>query len=106
MNIESLRPVELGMGIALSVLLLLIGHWFPYHLWNGREMTWIERYVYGTTCLLAGFSLWRLLIGDLITPLGLLSIDAASGLAVLSAYWYDDLALARSKARKAEKLVK
>jgi len=66
-------------GAVLTALLMAVGHWFPWP----YPIVRIQRYTYGTTFILLGFSLWRLLNGDWITPAGLLGISIAGGATVV-----------------------
>lgn len=70
-------------GAVFTVLILAVGHWFPWRL------TRIQAYCYGTASILAGFSIWRLLVGDWHTPAGLLLIAVLSGITVKLAYTTD-----------------
>jgi len=85
-------------GAVLTGLLLAIGHWFPWP----HELTKIQCYVYGTSSIWLGFSLWRGLNGDWITPTGLLGISTVGGLTVILAYKIDKYVLKARKADKAE----
>jgi len=84
-------------GAVLTVLLLAVGHWFPWP----YPITRICRYIYGTSFILFGFSLWRGLNGDWITPAGLLSISIAGGFTVILAHKIDKYFLELRKAKKA-----
>lgn len=87
----------LAAGVLLTVLVLGIGHWFP---WIHR-LSRIQTYIYGVSTILAGFTTWRLLNRDWQTPVGLLTIAVAGGAAVVGAYWIDDLVLRVRQAEKA-----
>ena len=71
-------------GSTITILLLTTGHWMPW------DMTRIQAYVYGTVSILTGFSIWRLVLGDWLTPLGLLIIAVLGGATVKLAYTTDD----------------
>jgi hypothetical protein len=93
-------------GCILVALLLLIGHWFPWQRWLGREMHRLESYVYGTTSIFLGFLLVRWLEGNLYTAWQLGTIIIAAGSATFGA-WIADwaglrLAVTRRKARRHE----
>lgn len=91
---------QIGTAIAggiLTALLMAVGHWFPWP----YPIVRIQRYTYGTTFILLGFSLWRLLNGDWITPVGLLGISTAGGATVVLAYKADKYILELRKANKA-----
>ena len=72
-------------GITLAVLLLAIAHWFPWI----RRLPRMWAYRIGVACLWCGFALWRLLLGDWVTTLGLLALCLVAGFAVASYYWID-----------------
>jgi hypothetical protein len=105
MNFSALFSIWLAVGGILTTLILLVGHWFPWRDWLGRELTRIEAYVYGTLAITLGFAVWRISIGDWITPAGLLLIDVASGAGVTASYLADRMGLDRAKARRASKLI-
>lgn len=85
---QSLNWPGLVGGVVLTALLLAVGHWFP---WLHRERK-LRNYAYGTASIIAGFALWRLLAGDVVSVAGLLIIAGAGGLVVIVAYWIDDRA--------------
>ena len=92
---------QIGTAVAggtLTVLLLAIGHWFPWP----QPLSRIRCYVYGTGSIWLGFTLWRVLNGDWITPAGLLGISIAGGFTVVLAYKTDKYVLKVRKADKAE----
>lgn len=70
-------------GLMFTVLILAVGHWFPW------QLTRIQAYSYGTVAILVGFAIWRGLLGDWHTPLGLLIIASAGGIVVKLAYSAD-----------------
>ncbi len=88
-------------GAALSALLLLIGHWFPWP----RQLHRLEAYVYGVACILGGFALWHLQVNGWHAVLGLTVIAVVSGLAVFAAYGVDWVVAMIRKAWKAERLL-
>lgn len=93
-------------GCALVALLLLVGHWFPWPRWLGREMHRLEAYVYGTGSIFLAFLLVRWLENDLYTAWQLAIIITAAGSATFGA-WIADwiglrLAVWRRKARRHE----
>lgn len=93
-------------GCALVALLLLVGHWFPWQRWLGREMHRLESYVYGTTSIFLAFLLIRWLEGNLYTAWQLAAIIAAAGSSTFGAWVADwiglKLAVWRRKARQHE----
>jgi len=75
----------LGAGALLSALLLAVVHWCP----ATRKLPRLASYELGAGCLWAGFSLWRGLAGDWVTPLGLAVIIAVGGITVIAGYRID-----------------
>ena len=92
-------------GVVLAVLLLAVAHWFPWL----RKLPRMWAYRIGVACLWSGFALWRLLLGDWQTPLGLLALSLVAGCAVASYYWIDEqvdaIDQAMSQAEKGEYLL-
>ncbi len=88
-------------GAGLSTLLLLIGHFFRWGDWLGRDLTRLEAYAYGVICLWLGYALWRLVWQrDWVTPLGLLAICGVAGGAVCMTYRLDTRGLSRAQRRR------
>lgn len=85
-------------GTVLTALLLAVGHWFP---WLDRERK-LRNYSYGTVCLILGFAVWRILVGDVLSVLGLVVIALIGGAVVALAYWMDDVVRSQRQARMAE----
>ena len=77
--------LSLGIAMTVTVLALAVEHWFPY---VGR-LARLQAYTVGTVTLWAGFSLWRLMNGDWMTPLGLAAICGVGGLTVILGYKVD-----------------
>jgi hypothetical protein len=71
-------------GLAVTILLLLTGHWLPWPTRLPRVMA----YIYGVGCILAGLAVW-LIPDNWQTWLGVLAYAVAGGLATLAAYAYD-----------------
>lgn len=93
--------VSLGIGAVLAALLLAVGHWFPWVQGvQGLPRMWA--YAYGCASLWLGFTVWRLLCGDWITPAGLLAIAVVGGAVTQAAYVIDGWVLEMRKGRKAE----
>lgn len=92
------RMGTLGAGALLTVLVLAVGHWFPWP----RRLSRIQAYVYGVSSILAGFAVWRLLNGDWVTVVGLGVIAGAGGVTVVGAYRLDDVVRMVRQAWKAE----
>lgn len=71
-------------GLILTMLLLLIGHWFPWPVKLHR----LCAYVYGCVCILLGAAVW--LLGE--QPAlwrGLCGLTAGAGLATGAGYLID-----------------
>ena len=90
-----------AFGTSLTVLLLAVGHWFPWP----RRLSRLQAYIYGVGCLASGYTLWRLLVGDWLTVIGLWIIVVLGGLTVIGAYWLDDLTIRLRKADRTERLL-
>ena len=93
-------------AVALSVLLLAVFHWFP---WVHR-LPRLWAYRIGVACLWCGFALWRGIMGDWVTPLGLAAICVLAGYAVTCFYWIDDqlddIGIDSRKARRGERMMR
>jgi hypothetical protein len=86
------------LGGAVTVFLLLVGHWAP---WVSR-LPRVKAYSYGTFSIWVGFALWRMFNRDWQTAVGLLLIVGLAGATVLVAYRIDRVTLAVRQAKKAE----
>lgn len=86
------------VGVALTVGLLAVGHWFPWP----QRLSRIRAYQYGTVAIWLGFSLWRSLVGDWQTVVGLAVISLAGGVMVILAYRVDQVVQRVRQAEKAE----
>lgn len=98
-------PFYLATGGSISLLILLVGHYFPWHkLWHKlleQPLNRLWPYCYGSTSCWVGFSYWRYFgANDLLTPLGLMIIYIVSGLTVGAAYWLDVKGQDRTIARR------
>ena len=85
-------------GTMITVLLLLVGHWFP---WVTR-LTRLQAYVYGLASVLIGLTIWKGTVGDWITVAGLWILSLIAGCSVVGAYKLDELIVAARKGHKAE----
>ena len=72
-------------GLGLTVLLLLVGHWFPWP----RPLPLLWKYTYGTCSIVAGVAVWLLVSGQCAIMLGVTLITLAGGIAVIAAYQID-----------------
>lgn len=88
----------LAAGALLTALILAVGHWFPWP----RPLEQIHCYVYGVLSILAGFTLWRGLNADWVTPVGLFIVSGTGGLTVILAYKIDGWVKDIRKGHKAE----
>jgi hypothetical protein len=85
-------------GAVLTGLILAVEHWFPWV----ETLPRVQAYTWGTLAIWAGFTAWRLLNGDWVTPAGLMLIAMIGGAVVVLAYKIDAWIEERRKARKAE----
>lgn len=77
-------------GGAISALILLVGHYFPWHKLLGEPLNRLWSYRYGSTACWVGFSYWRYFgLGDYASPIGLMIIYAVAGTIVWLAYVID-----------------
>jgi len=88
-------------GIGLTVLLLLVGHWFP---WPSR-LPRLWAYAYGCTSIGSGIALWLGVSGQWRVFAGIVSIGCAGGLAVILAYQVDNLVRLIRMGRRAERML-
>ena len=105
MNIQQPDVLNIIAGMSLTSLVLLVGHWFPWSRFLGREMHRLEAYVYGTVAILLGFSLVAWLMESLAPVVWLSLVIVAGGSATFSAWALDwlgiKLAATRRQARRA-----
>lgn len=79
-------------GCAISALILLVGHYFPWHklLSSGQPLDRLWSYRYGESACWVGFTYWRYFgENDFMTPLGLMIIYTVAGTTVWAAYRLD-----------------
>lgn len=79
-------------GGAITLLILLVGHYFPWHkvLASGQPLDRLWSYRYGESACWVGFTYWRYFgEGDWLTPAGLMVIYVIAGTTVWAAYWID-----------------
>lgn len=74
------------VGLVITVLLLLVGHWFPWF----KRLTRIQAYVYGTLSILVGQAVWLGLQSVIFWQVAAFAV--LGGSAVWAAYQYDWLA--------------
>jgi hypothetical protein len=82
----------LATGCVISALILLVGHYFPWHklLPSGQPLDRLWSYRYGESACWVGFTYWRYFgEGDFISPLGLMIVYIVAGSVVWGAYWLD-----------------
>lgn len=90
-----------GIGLSITVLFLLVGHWFPWP----RPLPRLHAYTYGVGAIIAGVAIWKIPQGDWVTPLGLVVMSAAAGFAVWFGYAVDSTVVRLRKADKAESVL-
>lgn len=91
--------ISLAIGASISTLILAASHWFP----TLQRLTRIQAYIIGTVTLWIGFFVWRVLVGDTWTPIGLAIIDLAGGFTVIAAYGHDSNINAHRRVRMIER---
>lgn len=88
-------------GCVISGLILLVGHYFPWHKILGEPLNRLWSYRYGSAACWVGFTYWRYFgVADLIAPLGLMIVYIISGLTVGAAYWLDTKGQTRTIKRR------
>lgn len=78
-------------GVALTSLLLMVGHWFPWPVKLHR----LAAYTVGSGSVLAGAALWLLLSDKASVLLGLLVLYAVAGATTVLTYVIDNALRAR-----------
>ena len=79
------------LGVGLTSLLLMVGHWFPWPVKLHR----LAAYTVGSGSILAGASLWLLLSDKASVLLGLLVLYAVAGATTVLTYVIDNALRAR-----------
>ena len=79
------------LGVGLTSLLLMVGHWFPWPVKLHR----LAAYTVGSGSVLAGAALWLLLSAETSILLGLVVIYLVAGLTTGLAYIIDNALRAR-----------
>lgn len=97
-NTITQNTLPLLAGAILAALLLALGHWFP---WPRRRPTRLQAYTYGVISLWLGYTLWRALLADWLTPAGLLLISIIGGAVTHLTYWLDARIIELRQAHKA-----
>lgn len=101
MNLNIQAGFYLVTGGAISSLVLLVGHYFPWHKLLGEELSRVWAYCYGSLACWVAFSYWRYFgLGDYASPIGLMFIYIVSGLTVRGAYWLDEKGQERTRRRR------
>jgi hypothetical protein len=83
---------DLFIASAGSALVQLVSHWFPWNKLTGRELQAPYTYVVGVIPIVGAFTGWaahRRQLAGIEAARGLVTITAASGLAVVGAYIID-----------------
>lgn len=77
-------------GGVITLLVILVGHYFPWQKLLGQPLDRLWSYRYGESACWIGFTYWRYFgENDFVTPLGLMVIYAIAGTTVWAAYWID-----------------
>jgi len=87
-------------GLGLTVLLLLVGHWFP---WPCR-LPRLWAYVYGVVSIGAGVGIWLGVSGQYVVLAGIAAIATSGGIAVVLAYQIDHAVQLIRMGRRAERM--
>lgn len=94
---------SLVTGCVISALILLVGHYFPWHKLLGEPLDRLWSYRYGSAACWAGFSYWRYFgANDLITPTGLMIVYIVAGSIVWAAYRLDTTGQTKTVRRRRE----
>lgn len=96
-------PMWLVVGAAMTAAIQLVGHWFPWQVWLGRELPRVPSYVWGLVGVVLGFAVWAVASGHVQSLVALVIIVVAAGAAVMTAYGVDRVGLAWSQARIANR---
>ena len=91
--------LHFSLGAILTMLLLALGHWFPWP----RKLPRLRAYVYGVASIGVGCTIWGGLDENWWTVLGWWILAFLGGATVYLAYWIDDRVLDYRKARKGDK---
>lgn len=84
-------------GIIISSLILLVGHYFPWHKLLDQPLSRLWSYRYGSGACWAGFAYWRYFGSeDITTPIGLMIIYIVAGSVVWGAYQIDTIGQERT----------
>lgn len=90
MDFNIVAGFYLVTGGAISALVLLVGHYFPWHKLLGEELSRLWSYRYGSGACWVGFAYWRYFgLGDYASPIGLMFIYTIAGTVVWLAYRID-----------------
>ena len=93
--------LSLYAGTGLTVLLLLVGHWFPWP----RPLSRLWAYAYGVGSILAGLAVWLLVSGQYVVMLGVALVAVAGGVAVVVAYQIDHIVRLMRMGWRAERMI-
>lgn len=89
--------ISIVVAALITDLLLLVGHWFRWDLWLGRELPRIAAYIYGLMSILFPVTI-LLIIWNLWVVVLLLWVCAISGgIVVVIAYFADEHAVLKKK---------
>ena len=89
--------IQIAVAAIITDLFLLVGHWFRWDLWLGRELPRIAAYVYGMLSILVPVTV-LLMIWQLWPVVLLLWISTVTGgIVVVIAYFTDEHAVLKKK---------
>ena len=92
------HELTLALATIIACLLLAVFHWFPYV----RRLSRVQAYAIGCTAIWVGFTIWRGIEGDWLTPAGLAVIIVFSGVTVITGYRIDHWTRRIRQAERAE----
>lgn len=78
-------PLEFGLGLLITALLMLVGHWFPWPVKLHR----LAAYAYGCVAILVGSAIWLLSMNLGAIWLGFSLMIGIGGVATGIAYLVD-----------------
>jgi len=81
----------------VAVFAILAGHWFPWKLVIGRELTRIEAYAYGTACIVTLPVVIMLTLSMVAAAMMLMASTLAAGAATVGARAFDRYTETRHK---------
>jgi len=89
--------LDIAVAALVTDLLLLVGHWFRWDLWFGKELPRIAAYVYGMLAVLAPITVVLVIWQMWIVVVLVWTCAITGGMAVCVAYFIDDHVVLRKK---------